>query len=51
MEAMRRTMKPGKDFMWRPLVRGPDQIAATEPLVLAPLNAGAKGDRNHLRLG
>jgi mannose-6-phosphate isomerase-like protein (cupin superfamily) len=30
VEAMRRTMKPGQGFMWKPLVRGGDAVAALE---------------------
>jgi len=30
VEAMRRTMKPGQGFMWMPLVRGGDAVAALE---------------------
>ena len=30
VEAMRRAMKPGQGFMWQPLVRGGDALAALE---------------------
>jgi mannose-6-phosphate isomerase-like protein (cupin superfamily) len=30
VEAMRQAMKPGQGFMWRPLVRGGDAVAALE---------------------
>jgi mannose-6-phosphate isomerase-like protein (cupin superfamily) len=30
VEAMRREMKPGQGFMWKPLVRGGDAVAALE---------------------
>jgi mannose-6-phosphate isomerase-like protein (cupin superfamily) len=30
VEAMRRAMKPGQGFMWQPLVRGGDAVAALE---------------------
>ena len=30
VEAMRRAMKPGQGFMWKPLVRGGDAVAALE---------------------
>lgn len=30
IEAMRQAMKPGQGFMWRPLVRGGDAVAALE---------------------
>jgi len=30
MESMRRAMKPGQGFMWKPLVRGSDAVAALE---------------------
>jgi mannose-6-phosphate isomerase-like protein (cupin superfamily) len=30
VEAMRRAMKPGQVFMWKPLVRGGDAVAALE---------------------
>jgi mannose-6-phosphate isomerase-like protein (cupin superfamily) len=30
VEAMRQAMKPGQGFMWRPLVRGGDSVAALE---------------------
>src|SRR4051812_23116611 len=30
VEAMRQAMKPGQGFLWRPLVRGGDAVAALE---------------------
>jgi mannose-6-phosphate isomerase-like protein (cupin superfamily) len=30
VESMRRAMKPGQGFMWKPLVRGSDAVAALE---------------------